>query len=61
MIVDDEIEILHCESVVLTSRMMKTECSFFVPYRDTTNKKYRLNVCPDQWVNMDYFTEIDLE
>ncbi len=47
IIVDDEIEILHCESVVLTNRIMTTECSFFVPYRDTSNKRYRLSVCPD--------------
>jgi len=36
IIVDDDVEILHCESVVMTYNTYKeVDCSFFIPYRDT--------------------------
>lgn len=62
IIVDDDVEILHCESVVMTYNTYKeVDCSFFIPYRDTQNKQYRLRICPDQWVNMDTTELINLE
>jgi|JI6StandDraft_1071083.scaffolds.fasta_scaffold29874_4 hypothetical protein len=63
---DDEEEILHSESFLIDEGFVRSrtpvQLSFFIPYRDSTKKKYRLLIRSDRWIMDDEneFTVIDL-
>jgi len=54
IIVDNEEEIMHIESFVISSKQVfeKTdiEQNFFLPFRDFKTTYYRLIVTSDQWI-----------
>jgi hypothetical protein len=51
---DDEEEILHSESFLIDEEFVvkkkPVQLSFFIPYRDNNQKKYRLLIRSDRWI-----------
>jgi len=64
VIVDDEIDIFHIESVAISKKAIfdKTpiSLSFFIPYRDQS-KNYRLIVDSDRWIGSRYESFIEMD
>jgi len=65
IIVDDEIDILHIESVVISKKSIfdnePVSVSFFIPYRDDNNKNYRIIVDSDRWIGSRYESIIEMD
>jgi activating signal cointegrator complex subunit 3 len=62
--VHDEVEILHMESFSISKKNVlekyPIDINFFIPYKNTSNKKYLLVVTSDRWVDSEELIEINL-